>query len=687
MAQALTKTVARLRELAARPYPGERTDRQLLEAFARRGDESAFTLLVHRHWALVLGVCRRVLGNVADAEDAFQATFLVLARKADRIAWHDSIRNWLYGVAYRMARKARTLQARRAQKEREACSPEKSSALESAWAELRGVLDEELHNLPAKYRAPLLLCCLDGKTREEAAAELGWSIGSVKGRLERGREMLRARLQQRGLTLSALLCAGVLAESSVSAALIQTTACAAIPYAAGTVAAAASPVAIQLAQGALQAMLIAKCKITGLVLALTCALGVGGSFAVREAWAERPAASANSAALESLDFSVLDPISFQEREQPREGERKDGERKQEKERPRDGDRKPDKERPREGERRPERAAIGIVKKLDVKVGTITIQSLRDGDTGAKTLNLAGKDVKVTSNVEQPVTLKDVREGVRVFLSLNEDNDVSAIRVDLPVVPAFLVGVDADQKTVTVRRDRVGENTLKVAPDARIVFNGKAIKLGGLDGQQRVLLHLSADKQTVLAITGGEREAGRERPAERERPGARDGEREAGRVGGVIVEIDAAKGTIGLLVGREGNLNITTLAVAKDAKLRLMHAERPLSDLTFAQLTKPAQAWATLDADQKSVTALDVMAPIMRLRVKSVDAAGRKITVAAERVEHTFELAADAKVTRGRNEVQLNELAPGTMVLLSLSLDRSRVIAASVVGDGDRERER
>jgi len=202
MAQALTKTVARLRELAARPYPGERTDRQLLEAFARCGDESAFTLLVHRHGSLVLGVCRRVLGNAADAEDAFQATFLVLARKADKVAWHESVRNWLYGVAHRIARKARMLQARRAQKEREAGTAEKSSALESAWAEVRGVLDEELHNLPAKYRAPLLLCCLDGKTREEAAAELGWSVGSVKGRLERGREMLRERLRGRGLTLS-----------------------------------------------------------------------------------------------------------------------------------------------------------------------------------------------------------------------------------------------------------------------------------------------------------------------------------------------------------------------------------------------------------------------------------------------------------------------------------------------------
>lgn len=439
-------------------------------------------------------------------------------------------------------------------------------------------------------------------------------------------------------------------------------------------------------------MLIAKCKITGLVLVLTCALGVGGSFAVREAWAERPAATVAAApALESLDLSVLDPqeIAFQEREQPREGERK-----QEKERPREGDRKPEKERPKDGERRPEerpkdgdrraeRGAIGIVKKLDVKVGTITIQSLRDGDTGEKTLNLAGKDVRVTSNVERAVTLEDVREGVRVFLALNENNDVSAIRVEVPVVPAFLIGVDAENKTITVRQDRVGESTLKVAPDARIVVSGKAIRLNSLDAQQRVLLQLSADKQTVLGITGGQPETRREQAGAREEVRERD----LGRLGGVIVEIDPGKGTIGLLVGREGNLNITTLTVAKDAKLRLMHGDRPLNEITFAQLAKPAQAWVTLNGDQKSATAIDVMAPIMRLRIKAVDAAGRKLTVAAERMEHTFELAADAKVTRGREEVQLAELAPGTMVMLSLSLDRSRVIAATVIGDGDRERER
>lgn len=685
MVQALKRTVDRLRQLASTPAStagqGERSDRQLLETFAKTGEESAFALVVRRHGALVLGVCRRVLGNVDDAEDAFQATFLVLARKAGQVPWHDSIRNWLHGVAYRIACKARAGRARRLRKEREAGQASTATALESAWAELRGVLDEELDRLPAKYRVPLLLCCLEGKTREEAADELGWSVGSVKGRLERGRDLLRERLGNRGLTLPAVLCTGLLAESSVSATLAEAALRAAVPFAAGNGAAAtASPIVVHLAQGALHAMLIAKCKITGLVLTLTCALGLGGSLAVREVWADRPAASpgaAVSAPLVSLDMSVLDPepILFQEKERPREGDAK-----QEKERPRDGDRKPEKERPRDGER--ERVVPGIVKNIDVKAGTITIQGPRDGEAGEQTLNLAGKDVKVTSNVERPMTLAEVREGLRVLLVLNENKDVQGIRVAFPLVGAQIVSVDAAKRSITIRMERTGETTLKVADDAKIRVGERALELAAVDAGQFAQMFLSPDRQTVWVIFLGARRGEQPRPGADRGPAGRERD---GRLGGVLVEIDAAKGTVGILIGREGDLRIATLTLAKDAKLRLLSGDRPIGDLTAGQLVKAVQVWATLGEDQKSATGLDVMAPTMRLRVKAVDAAGRKITVGAEAREHTFELAADAKIIRGRGEVQLNELAPGMAVMLSLSLDRSKVLAATVIGDGERER--
>jgi RNA polymerase sigma factor (sigma-70 family) len=176
----------------------DQSDRHLLEQFTRRRDETAFAALVQRHGSLVLGVCRRVLQDLHDAEDAYQATFLVLVRKAGSIAKPDLLANWLCGVAYRTARKAQTKAARRRHHERRAISRSMVNHLpEAASRELRAVLAEELARLPDKYRAPLVLCDVEGLTHEEAAQQLAWPIGSMSARLARGRKMLRDRLTNR----------------------------------------------------------------------------------------------------------------------------------------------------------------------------------------------------------------------------------------------------------------------------------------------------------------------------------------------------------------------------------------------------------------------------------------------------------------------------------------------------------
>jgi RNA polymerase sigma-70 factor (ECF subfamily) len=192
------------------------TDYQLLERFVTLHDEAAFSTLAHRHAALVLGVCRRVLRNEHDAEDTFQATFLVLARKAGGLPCRESVGPWLSGVAYRLALHARTARGRcRVQPVglllgdgAEALDLPSSLAdpeTETGRRELSRLVREELARLPEKYRAPVTLCYLEGKTNEQAARELGWPSGSMSRRLERGRQLLHERLTGRGIGLLILL--------------------------------------------------------------------------------------------------------------------------------------------------------------------------------------------------------------------------------------------------------------------------------------------------------------------------------------------------------------------------------------------------------------------------------------------------------------------------------------------------
>jgi RNA polymerase sigma factor (sigma-70 family) len=190
------------------------SDRTLLAAYIA-GDQIAFTELVRRHSTMVRGVARRVLGDAHAAEDVGQATFLVLARRAPVRAWDESVGGWLHGVAYRLALKARAA-ARRPIASTERSAPIAPDA-EAEKRELQSLLDGELRALPARYRGPLVLCYLEGRTRDEAARQLGVSVAAVKGRLERGRDMLRDRLTRRGCCLGVGLTAAALADD-VSAA-------------------------------------------------------------------------------------------------------------------------------------------------------------------------------------------------------------------------------------------------------------------------------------------------------------------------------------------------------------------------------------------------------------------------------------------------------------------------------------
>jgi RNA polymerase sigma factor (sigma-70 family) len=202
-------------------------NRRLLARFAATHEEVAFAALVRRHGSLVLGVCRRVLGDTPDAEDAFQATFLALARRAESVGRRAALGTWLYQVAYHAALRARKQSAVRRRHEAQAPPRPLSDPLaEVTGRELLAVLDKELARLPERLRAPLLLCYLEGKARDEAARELGLSLSTLKRRLEQGRATLHARLAGRGLSLAALLAAG-LGGAAVSPSLAAATAAAA----------------------------------------------------------------------------------------------------------------------------------------------------------------------------------------------------------------------------------------------------------------------------------------------------------------------------------------------------------------------------------------------------------------------------------------------------------------------------
>jgi RNA polymerase sigma factor (sigma-70 family) len=282
-----------LRRAAESQRARELPDQDLLQRFVVRHDEAAFLALLRRHGPMVLGVCRALLPNEADAEDAFQATFLVFARKAGSIRKMPSLGSWLRGVAYRTACRAQTEFARRHKHERLAARREASPADELTWPEVQQVLHEELSRLCERYRAPLTLHYLQGQTLDESAAQLGLAKSTLKARLERGRAILRARLVRRGLGSAGALLAAAwpgAAQAGLPAVLLGTTTCAALSIVAGRTASAAvsAPVAA-LTEQVLKAMRVTRLKTITAVAAVLALAGLGLGWLVYSKPPDSPA--------------------------------------------------------------------------------------------------------------------------------------------------------------------------------------------------------------------------------------------------------------------------------------------------------------------------------------------------------------------------------------------------------------
>lgn len=282
-----------LRRLSSDTAAGALDDTQLLRQFLSQRDEAAFSTIVQRYGAMVWALCVRRLGETPEAEDAFQATFLVLVRKAHSLRGPELLGPWLYGVAYRTALKLRGRRARQAG--REAALPEAvaEERPEQVWSDVRPILDEEVNRLPTKYRQAVLLCYLQGLSGEEAAQRLGCARGTIFSRLARARELLRHRLSKRGVGVSSAVLAAVLADHASArilppAPLLESTIRTSLAFAAGTASSALSAPLAALVEGVLRSMFLTKVKFAVIVVLVLGIIASGAGLIAQRGKAEPP---------------------------------------------------------------------------------------------------------------------------------------------------------------------------------------------------------------------------------------------------------------------------------------------------------------------------------------------------------------------------------------------------------------
>lgn len=463
-------------------------DQELLRRFVKDRDEAAFAALVERHGPLVWSACRRLLKSEQDAEDVLQATFLVFVRKAASLG-QGSVGNWLYGVAYRLALKARTQAARRRARERlaaETSRPQPAGPItQNEW---QCILDEELERLPEKYRAPILLCCLQGKSRDEAAQALGWAAGAVKIRLERGRELLRVRLARRGVALSAALSVGLIANSAVAALPVRLSAgiveagmkFATSPQLAGLV----TPSVSSLVSGFLKGAALTRIKIiVGMVLLALSGVGVGagvlGTPSVRPEANLQGKPEKNTPAASGVSVKNAGDPAVRDQPAPP---------------------TPLPQPPTPGEKQPPTdenpALTGVFG--GVREGRKTI-SLRL-DTGEAVYELAPIVEVAIDGKEAQVS--DLKPSFPVRVTLTPDGK-RAIRIvaDGPTVPCRLLALDSDARTVTVtwKKSEKGRRTFPVGEGADVLIDGKQATLADLKADTNVSIRLTADGLRVLRI--------------------------------------------------------------------------------------------------------------------------------------------------------------------------------------------
>jgi RNA polymerase sigma factor (sigma-70 family) len=609
-----------------------RTDGQLLESYVRSREEAAFAALVRRHGPMVWAVCRRVLRGHQDAEDAFQATFLVLVRKAAAVVPREMVANWLYGVAHQTALKARATTAKRQAREKQVTAmPEAAAEQQDLWHNLEPLLDQELSRLPDKYRAVLVLCDLQGKTRKEAARHFRLPEGTVASRLATARTMLAKRLARCGVTVPGGAVAAVLAQEGASAgvptSVVSSTIQAANLFAAGQAAAsgALSAEAVALADGVLKTMLLSKLKIaTVAVLVAVAVLGAGAAALTQQAPAEKPA-DLTSRERERSDVPADPPPK----------ENKQGE--------------------------PGTTAVsGVVKAVDVAKSTVTV-SQREGE---KTFPVANDATMVING--RPGNLAGLPKGALASLTLSGDAPAArTIEAVGPYLGGVVTAVDAEKRALTITvAQGGGERTFTLTKNANVVIDGKPGQLAALPPGANVTLSWFADLKTArtLEATGSWWQSIR------------------------VKAVDAAKGTI-TFDENERVLEVAgkTLLVAKDASIMIDGKPGKLAAL-------PPGAFVTLYlcADQKTIHGFNAEGRgFQGVLVKAVDADKGTITFEDYGNDReglisgkTLPVAKDANIVIDGKPAKPGQLAGipvGAVVNPTLSVDQKTVRGLSAEG--------
>jgi RNA polymerase sigma factor (sigma-70 family) len=650
-----------IHDLVGTQGASELSDRELVERFADHSDGEAFAALVRRHGAMVLGVCRRIIGHEHDAEDVFQAVFLVLSRKAGGLRRKEAVGPWLFGVAHRLALRARLKGRQRQQRETKAPEVIPDEPFdELTLREARAVLDEELARLPERERGPLILCYLEGLTRDQAAQRLGCALGTLKGRLERGRAALQKRLTQRGLGLLGVLPTLVLTRESASATIALQTAAveAALAFVGRSVVGRAiPPEVVVLAEEMLKPTLAGKLAIATVVLlgVVACGFGVGLIGSPSDA-ARSESRTAPVPAVARLESRAMPGPTVNPRAT-------------EKQRPSETPSAPEPTEKQAGTEKPadqasknqEAEALpsvvkGVATAVDADKGTLLVAH-RDGEdtftvADGATIEIDGKpgelarlpagaDVHLTRFVG-PKTAGSIQASGRQYFG----NPVKA--------------VDAQRNTITITdiTDREQEKTFAVARNALIWVDGKGAKLAAVPPGSFVNLDLAVDQQTALSI------------------GA-DGPNLGGCGGSLVQAVDIQKRTITYDKKAPRDIAGKTFTIAQDAFITINGNKTG----TLADVPVGCYVNLLLRVDGRMARQVHAQGPSNLCKpggsvVKGVDVEKGTITfdesAGAELAGKTFTLAKDANIVIDGKPGKLSALPPGSLVDIHVWVDRQTV---------------